>query len=101
MQTSFNQTTSLPLTSFQYISGNPLNGFVEGCSAFLSALCETLLMGDSHLRAIISYTCKHSKFTHHTEKKNINGERTGKEDGEKNLRKKTLYKGNSTCHSIT
>ena len=98
MQTSFNQTTSLPLTSFQYISGNPLNGFVEGCSAFLSALCEKLLMGDSHLGAI-HVNIQNLPIT--LKKKIINGERTGKEDGEKNLRKKTLYKGNSTCHSIT
>ena len=82
MQTSFNQTTSLPLTSFQYISGNPLNGFVEGCSAFLSALCETLLMGDSHLRAI---HVKIQNLPITLKKKYINGERTGKEDGEKNL----------------
>ena len=98
MQTSFNQTTSLPLTSFQYISGNPLNGFVEGCSAFLSALCETLLMGDSHLRAI-HVNIQNLPIT--LKKKIINGERTGKEDGGEDLRKKTLYKGNSTCHPIT
>ena len=97
--TCFNHTTNLPSIFFQHISGNPLNGFVEGCSAFLSALCEKLLMGDSHLRAIISYTCKHSKLPI-TLKKNYKWREQGQNTVKKYLCKKTLYKGNSTCHSI-